>query len=196
MAHDSIILHPVIQLLSEKQFEALYHEYKNLVYNLALHYIQQKESAEDITQEVFVKIYRQYHRYDPAAASLKTWIYRITINHCLDVIKAGKTKRRFARVISLFQSDTSSDVMPDRHFSHPGIEAEDKAALEALFKLINELPDTQKQLILSKIEGHPHKEIAEIMDTTVKAVESLIQRAKTTLAKKLNPAHDQIVFIV
>ncbi|MGB3173528.1 MAG: RNA polymerase sigma factor [Saprospiraceae bacterium] len=186
MAHDSIILHPVIQLLSEKQFEALYHEYKNLVYNLALHYIQQKESAEDITQEVFVKIYRQYHRYDPAAASLKTWIYRITINHCLDVIKAGKTKRRFARVISLFQSDTSSDVMPDRHFSHPGIEAEDKAALEALFKLINELPDTQKTaLILSKIEGHPHKEIAEIMDTTVKAVESLIQRDKTTLAKKI-----------
>lgn len=100
-------------------------------------------------------------------------------------------------MISLFQSDTSSDVMPDRHFSHPGIEAEDKAALEALFKLINELPDTQKTaLILSKIEGHPHKEIAEIMDTTVKAVESLIQRAKTTLAKKLNPAHDQIVFIV
>lgn len=63
---------------------------------------------------------------------------------------------------------------------------ENKEATERIFSLINDLPEKQKTaLILSKIEGLPQKEISEIMKMNVKAVESLIQRAKATLSDKI-----------
>jgi RNA polymerase sigma-70 factor, ECF subfamily len=165
-------------------FRAIYEEYKNLVFNIALHYVQHAEDARDVSQEVFVKIHQSLHKYDSAAASLKTWIYRITINQCLDFLKARRTKKRFGFITSLFNTKESEE--PAR-FDHPGIALEDKEELQALFRAINKLPPNQKTaLILSKIEDKPQKEIAEIMNLGIKAVESLIQRAKNNLSKILN----------
>jgi RNA polymerase sigma-70 factor (ECF subfamily) len=172
---------------NETQFKAVYDAFKLLVYNLALNYVQHTEDAQDITQEVFVKIYRNYQKHDPATASLKTWIYQITINHCLDFIRSKKSKKRFGFISSLFNSESNEPVVDTAHFDHPGIAAEDKEELQQLLMLINELPENQKTaLILVKIEDRSQKEVAEIMNTSVKAVESLLQRAKQTLQKKLN----------
>ena len=172
---------------NEIQFRAVYDDYKQLVYNLALSYLQHAEDAQDITQEVFVKIYLHFEKHDPAAASLKTWIYQITINHCLDFIRSKKSKKRFGFISSLFNSETNEPITDAAHFNHPGIAAEDKEELQQLLKLVNELPENQKTaLILVRIEDRTQKEVAEIMNTSVKAVESLLQRAKQGLAKKLN----------
>jgi RNA polymerase sigma factor (sigma-70 family) len=172
---------------NESQFRTIYDEYKKLVYNLALNYVQHDEDAQDITQEVFVKVYQHYGKHDPATASLKTWIYRIAVNHCLDFIRSKKSKKRFGFITSLFRSETNEPVSETAHFNHPGISAEDKEDLQQLLLRINELPESQKAaLILVKIEDRTQKEAAEIMNTTVKAVESLLQRAKQALAKKLN----------
>jgi RNA polymerase sigma factor (sigma-70 family) len=172
---------------NETQFKTVYDDYKQLIYNLALNYVQYEEDAQDITQEVFVKVYQHYEKHDPATASLKTWIYRITINHCLDFIRSKKSKKRFGFITSLFRSETNEPVSEAVHFNHPGISAENKEDLQQLLLLINELPESQKTaLILVKIEDRTQKEVAEIMNTTVKAVESLLQRAKQALAKKLN----------
>jgi RNA polymerase sigma-70 factor (ECF subfamily) len=174
-------------MITNDQFEAVYNEFKQLVYNLALNYTQHAEDAQDITQEVFVKIYRNYQKHDPETASLKTWIYQITINHCLDFIRSKKSKKRFGFISSLFKGDSNEPVVDAADFNHPGIAAEDKEELQQLLLLINELPGSQKTaLILVKIENRTQKEVAEIMNTSVKAVESLLQRAKQTLAKKLN----------
>lgn len=70
--------------MNEGRFDALYNEFNNLVYYLALSYIN---FAENETQEVFVKVYQRFADYKPERASLKVWIYQITINHGLDVIK-------------------------------------------------------------------------------------------------------------
>jgi len=171
---------------NESRFKAVYEEYKQLVYNLALNYLQNPEDAQDITQEVFVKIYQHFEKHDPATASFKTWIYRITINQCLDLIRSKKAKKRFGFITSLFQKDSGEPVHEAIHFDHPGIATEDKEELQQLFSAINELPESQKTaLILTRIEDRPQKEAAEIMNTSVKAVESLLQRAKQTLAKRL-----------
>ena len=171
---------------NENQFEALYEEYKLLVYNLALHYVQHTSDAQDITQEVFVKIYRHYEKHDAATASLKTWIYRITINHCLDFLRTRKAKKRWGFITGLFHHESGEPLADAARFDHPGIEAESKEELHQLFILINELPGNQKTaLILTRIEDRSQKEVAEIMNTSVKAVESLLQRARQTLQKKL-----------
>ena len=169
-----------------EEFEQIYKDYKNLVYNLCLHYVLNPEDAKDITQEVFVKIYQRYHQYDAAAASLKTWICRITINHSLDFLKAKKTKKRFGFLTSLFHPETNEPIASTLHVNHPGVTTEDKEGLENLLRIIYSLPENQKTaIILNKIEDRPQKEVADIMNTSVKAVESLLQRAKQTIAKKL-----------
>jgi RNA polymerase sigma factor (sigma-70 family) len=163
-------------------FREVYDEFKDLVYNLSLQYIHNTDDAQDITQEVFVKVHHHLHEYDPASASMKTWIYRITVNHCLDVLKAKKTKKRFAFITSLFAPDDGGELPDPGHFDHPGVLMEDAEDLRALFALIDRLPEQQRTaLILMKIEGRTQQETAEIMEISPKAVESLVQRAKRSL---------------
>jgi RNA polymerase sigma-70 factor (ECF subfamily) len=89
----------------------------------------------------------------------------------------------------LFHDDGNELKNLGHNFNHPGILLEQKEALESLFQHINALPDNQKTaLILSKLEQKSQKEVAEIMKLSTKAVESLLQRAKTNLAKKINPS--------
>lgn len=174
-------------MINQSQFDALYKEYKNLVYNLCLHYVLHTEDAKDITQEVFVKVYQKYHQFDPASASLKTWVYRIAINHCLDFLKSKKTNKRFGFITSLFYPDTNEPIIEAVTINHPGVLLENKEELENLLLIIQSLPENQKTaIILNKIEDRPQKEVAKIMNTSIKAVESLLQRAKQSINKKLN----------
>ena len=157
-----------------------------MVYNLSLHYVQNVEDAQEITQDVFVIIYQSLDAFEEKS-SLKTWIYRITITKSLDFIKARQRKKRFAFITSLFFDD-SNDLKhnPTDEHNHPGVQLEDKEALAILFNHINQLPDNQKTaLILHKIEQKSQVEVAEIMNLSPGAVESLIHRAKTNLSKKI-----------
>jgi RNA polymerase sigma factor (sigma-70 family) len=167
--------------------EELYQEHKNTVYNVALHYVQNIEDAQEITQDVFVAAYRSLETFQGQAA-VSTWMYRITIHKCLDMIKARQRKKRFAFFTSLFtEAGVEARYHPPEP-NHPGILLEDKESLTRLFALINQLPDKQKTaLILHKIEQQSQVEVAAIMGISAKAVESLVQRAKRNLAQKLNP---------
>lgn len=157
-----------------------------MVYNLALNYVQNIEDAQEITQDVFVNIYQSLNSFQEKS-SMSTWIYRITINKSLDFIKAKKRKKRFAFLTSIFFDGTIELKYNPPEINHPGILLEDREELENLFKKINELPDNQKTaLILHKIEQKSQIEVAEIMNLSPKAVESLIQRAKINLAKNID----------
>ncbi len=165
-------------------FEHIYDQHKDLVYNLALQYVQNIEDAEEITQDVFVSVYEKMNEFRQEAKP-STWIYRITINRCLDYIKAKKRKKRFAFISSLF--GLSNQLLYDSaDFNHPGILMEEQDKMKLLFKLINELSHNQKTaIILLKIEEKSQAEAAEIMNISVKALESLFQRAKNNLSKKM-----------
>jgi RNA polymerase sigma-70 factor (ECF subfamily) len=166
-------------------FDQIYFEYHKMVFNLALQYVQNIEDAEEITQDVFVKVFDNVHSFKKQA-SLKTWIYRIAINQSLDFIKAKKAKKRnfFANNFSLNDDKIKFEPI---NFNHPGIELEQKEAYQKIFNAINQLSDNQKTaIILLKIEDNSQEEAAEIMNLSVKALESLFQRAKKNLEILLN----------
>ncbi|MBP9215314.1 MAG: RNA polymerase sigma factor [Chitinophagaceae bacterium] len=172
--------------MKEVLFETIYNEHKNVVYNLCLHYGLTKEDAQDITQEVFVKVHQKHHLYNANMASLKTWICRITVNQCLDFLKSKSTKKRLGFLTSLFYPSNNEPLNELQHSQHPGIISEDKEALQNLLQIIHTLPNNQKTvIILTKIDGRPQQEVAEIMNMSVKAIESLLQRAKNNIANKL-----------
>lgn len=171
---------------NEADFDLLYHKYKKLVFNLCLNYTFDVDDAKDITQEVFVKIYQKHHQYSSSGGSEKNWIFGITVNQCLDFLKSKRRKKRFGSIVSLFYPDSNEPINSALSFNHPGILMEQKEELENLLRLIYHLPENQKTVItLLKIEDRSQKEVAEIMGISVKAVESLFQRAKQNIKKKI-----------
>ena len=168
------------------EFQKLYHSHKKLVFNLALQYVQNSEDAEEITQDVFVAVHQSIDTFREES-TVTTWIYRITINKSLDFIKTKKRKKRFGFLTSIFHKDSLDIQFEKPEFNHPGVMLEQKESLAKIFKNINQLPDNQKTaLILTKIEQKSQDETAQIMNLSTKAVESLVQRAKTNLSKKMN----------
>lgn len=166
-------------------FKKIFDENKNWIFNLALQYVQNIEDAEEIVQDVFISIHENLSKFKENS-KLSTWIYRITINKSLDLIKQKNAKKRKGFFVSIFNSNERNGVdkeIPD--FNHPGVQIEDKEQLAILFKKINALPENQKTaIILSKIEDKNMKEVSEIMEISIKALESLLQRAKINLLKK------------
>jgi len=154
-------------------------------YNLALHYLQNNEDAEEVVQDVFLSVHHHLDHFKQQS-SYSTWIYRITINKCLDRIKSAKRAKRIQFIESLFISSEFSHSHTGIDFNHPGVLLEQKEQLQKVFFAINQLKENQKTaLILHKIEKLPQAEIAQIMNVSPKAVESLIQRAKLKLADLL-----------
>lgn len=155
----------------------MYARYKNNVYNTVLGYVQNKESAEEVTQDVFLSIFQNADSF-VGEAKVSTWVYRIAVNKALNYL--DKQARR----------PTSDFEVEDYHridFNHPGVQLENQEKARYLFAAINTLAALQKTaFILSYVEGLPQKHVADIMQSSVKSVESLLQRAKANLRKELN----------
>jgi len=169
-------------------FENLFNQYKILVYNVALNYLQNIEDSEEITQDVFVQLHQSIGKFKNNS-TLKTWIYRITINKCLDFIKHKKSKKR----VFIFgsKSDSEFELHKVSDFEHPGILMENKEDAEVLFGIINQLSENQKTaFLLSKVDELSNPEIAIIMEVSISSVESLVFRAKSTLKEKLSLKFD------
>jgi RNA polymerase sigma-70 factor (ECF subfamily) len=170
------------------EFEQIYKTHKDLVYNLALHYTQIAEDAEEIAQDVFVNIYNNSHKFK-GESTIKTWVYKITVNKSLDFIKAKQRKKRSFWIGA--QDIQSPLTLAPAETMHPGVILEEKEAMGRVFRAINELPERQKTaLILLKIEQQSPAEVQDIMELKPKALESLIHRAKQNLEKILNKTND------
>ena len=168
---------------NKSDFTTLYNEYSVLVYNVALNYLQNIEDAEEITQDVFIQLHTSLQKFQEKS-SLKTWIYRITINKCLDFIKHKNSQKRF--FIFGKKSQNEFEILNISNFEHPGILLENKEKAKLLFGIINELKENQKTaFILSKVDGLSNPEIAAIMNLSISSVESLVFRAKTILKDKI-----------
>jgi RNA polymerase sigma factor (sigma-70 family) len=168
----------------EAAFKELVTSWQDMVYNTSLGIVQNEMDAQDVAQEVFVKAYESIHGFK-GESKLSTWLYRITVTRSLDYLRSRKRKKRFAFVYSIFGDNNELLINPP-DFNHPGVLAENRQQAAELFKAVDALPDQQKTaFVLTRVEGLGHKEVSEIMGTTVPAVESLLQRAKINLKKQL-----------
>lgn len=174
----------------ELAFKSLVATYQDMVYNTALGIVQNAEDAEDVAQEVFIQVYRSIDQFK-GDARLSTWIYRITTTKALDHIRSRRRKKRFAFITSLFGPNDEL-VHEPVDFQHPGVALDRKEQAALLFQTINQLPDNQKvAFTLHKTEGLSYQEIADVMQLSVSAVESLLFRARQNLRKLLEKHYQQ-----
>ncbi len=168
---------------SESAFRTLVETYQQRVFNTCLGFIKNQEDADDLTQEVFIQVYRSISKFR-MESSLSTWIYRISVTKSLELIRSRKRHKRFTGIANFFGSENQIQGPVD--YDHPGILAENKERSEILFKAIEKLPETQyTAYTLHKMEGLSYQEIAEIMNKSISSIESLMHRAKHNLQKYL-----------
>ncbi len=175
----------------EQAFRELVDEYRDRVYNTAIGFLQHQENAEDVTQEVFVEVFRSVARFR-GDCSLSTWIYRLAVQKSLEYIRTSRRVKRSGILFTLFGKEDHLNIAADAPFYHPGILLENKERAAILFRAISLLPVTQRTaFILHKVEGLSHHEIAKIMSTSVSSVESLIVRANRKLRELLSDYYEK-----
>lgn len=164
-------------------FERLIEDYQHIVYNTILGIAQHQQDAEDLTQEVFVSIFKNINQFR-GDAKLSTWIYRIAVTKALE----WERKKRSKKAINYFKNLMGLENIKEElsHFQHPGIELQNKEKSILLFKALREIPEQQRiAFLLVKSEGLSYQEVALIMEKSVKSIEGLMQRAKENLKKIL-----------
>lgn len=154
-------------------FEHLIRRYQSPVFSFILRYLGDRATAEDMAQEVFLKVYQASSRFDPRAR-VSSWIFKIAYNLSMNELKRRKRLLKFAA-----NAHSEGVEYSDRVF------AEDMARREReeeLHELLEQLPEKQRAALLLKVtEGLSYREIGAVLEVSVASVESLIFRARKTL---------------
>ncbi len=168
-------------------FRRLVERNQAIVYRLAVRYLNDPAEAEDATQDVFIRVSGSVADYRPSA-KFTTWVYRITVNVCLNRLRSAKARPALSLDTAVEQGgerafDVASDpaLTPSARLEREELETKIRESLAAL-------PDAQRTaVLLRRFDDLSYEEIAKVMETTVPAVESLLFRARDTLKKTLKP---------
>lgn len=162
-------------------FEELMQSHESRIYAIALRMMGNREDAQDCAQEAMVRIYRAMGSFKGQSA-LATWIYRITMNTCLDELRRRKA-RKVTSLDSLVDngwSPTDTGDTPEEH----GLRVEKQNALN---QAIQSLPDDMRAaIILRDVKGYSYDEIASILDANVGTIKSRISRGREKLREILS----------
>ena len=172
-----------LRLGHEPAFRWLVDNYRNRVFHTILNILQDSKEAEDAAQETFIQVFESVGGFK-GESSLSTWIYRIAVRKALDKVRRKKTRQRLQQLLPWWMPDENKSA--ETSFYHPGIATENKEKAAILFRAIDSLPAKQKlAFTLVKVQGMNYEEACAVMKQSIKAVESLINRAKLNLQKQL-----------
>jgi RNA polymerase sigma-70 factor (ECF subfamily) len=187
--NDSEIISLILQGDRQK-FRMLVEKYQSMVFRTAIGFLHNKDDADDLTQDIFVRAYQSLGSFKGESA-FSTWIFRIAVNASLNKVRKNKRNLVFSRLDSLFGLGREKEVtFPDFDTDNPESILIRQEHSKWVQEALDSLPVNQRTaIVLSKYDDMSQKEIAEIMSTTEGAVEALIQRAKSNLRKKLISSH-------
>lgn len=174
-------------------YEALIDRFEHPVFNLVSRLLENPTDAADVTQEVFLKVFRNIGAFR-GDSSLKTWVYRIAVNESRNQRRwFGRHRKQEVTLEPAYQeTDSNHDILPDPGPSplELAMNRERQELLEAALSEIN--PNFRAVLVLREIEGLNYDEIADILEISLGTVKSRILRGREALRQRLvehlNPA--------
>lgn len=166
----------------EEAFRQIVEKYQKSIMNLCFQYTGNQQDAEELAQDVFIRVYRAAPSYEPRA-QLSTYLYRIAVNLSLNRLRARRNKR-LVPFDFLRKGDHYNPISQEN--KNPDTLMEQKEKQQMIWDAIHALPGNQQTaLILKRFQGLSYEEIAKVMHCTVSSVESRLHRAKKNLQKKL-----------
>ncbi len=175
----------------DRAFNQLVEAYAGLVFNACLNTVRNREDAEDVVQEVFTAAYLSLEKFE-GKSKLSTWLYSIALNKSKEFLR-NKTRKKRSGVLTVLEKEDSHMVPTGTiNFDHPGVQLENKERAAVFFAAIDKLAENQRvAYTLHKIDGISYAEVAEIMETSVSSVESLMFRAKKRLRELLSDYYEK-----
>jgi RNA polymerase sigma-70 factor, ECF subfamily len=162
-------------------WEQIVHSYSRRVYNLAYRFTNRHEAAEDLTQEVFVRVYRSLEQYDPQAGDLANWLMRLARNLVID-----DYRKRTRTPTDVGEDLNDHEYRLESHTDSPDRNIERQEQSSQVHAAINKLPpDLRECVILRDIEELAYQEIVDILKIPLGTVKSRINRGRIELAKVL-----------
>lgn len=147
------------------------------ILQLVYTYVKNKDVAEDLTQEIFIKCYRNLHQYN-RKAKLKTWLWRIAVNHCKDYLKSW-----YARNILALDEQARSSISRKEEVENTVIQREED---EQLSSAVMDLPDIYREVIyLYYFEELTIKDLSYMTRLNQNTVKTRLKRAKELLKERL-----------
>ena len=166
-------------------FEELILKHEKIVYNVALRMMNHSEDAKDISQEVFLKAYRNIKNFDERSM-FSTWLYRITTNTCIDEMRKRKGKQNY----SLEEELENEDGSMQRQIADEGdtpeeslMRGEEKGEILQALDTLSE--EHRAAIILRDVKGLSYEEISEIIELPMGTVKSRISRARNQLKNEI-----------
>jgi RNA polymerase sigma-70 factor (ECF subfamily) len=175
-------------------FELLVSRFQGRIGRLMLGWVNSQESAEDLVQEVFLRVFRARKSYQPTA-KLTTWIYRIANNVASNAVRDRSRRKEFQ--IGKMTGPSTTDVGIEHialaaSGAMPGRRVDSSERAVMVQQAIQALGERQRMaMMLSKFEGLCYQDIADTMGLSVKAVKSLLSRARVNLKQLLQPYIDE-----
>ncbi|MHC4453783.1 MAG: RNA polymerase sigma factor [Planctomycetota bacterium] len=157
-----------------ESFEDIYKAYSDFVYNVAFRVVNNMDEAQEVTQEVFITVYRKLESFK-FKSSFKTWVYRITINTAINFAKK-RTKDR-SRIVEFNDKNEFKTTVDS--VSEKIEEEQHEKMLSTLLKALN--PDQRTCIVLRNIEGLSYQEIAESLNININTVRTRLKRAREKL---------------
>ncbi len=168
----------------EKAFEALLLKYKNLVFSIMLKMVRNKQEAEDLTQEAFMKAFSSLASFNDEFA-FSTWLMKIASNNCIDFLRRRKLRTYSIHEPIQYKDEKIEIDIPDNEPS-PERNLLQSERSKIIQNAINELPERYRYvIILRHKEEKSYEEIAELMNLPLGTVKAQIFRAREILNKKL-----------
>ena len=177
----------------EDAFTLLVRRHQQPLVNFIARFINDRDSAEDVAQETFIRIFKASRRYQPGRAHFKTWMYHIASNLCKNELRNRGRRDRY-RVDNVVDSDDGEDSeqidlierAPANASFQPEIALERKELQDAVQTAIAELPEQYREpLVLRDLQGLSYDEISEVLELRSGTTKSRINRARLMLKDKL-----------
>jgi RNA polymerase sigma-70 factor (ECF subfamily) len=172
----------------ERAFQELVERYQTRLLNFIYRTIGDREKAEDLVQEVFIRVYRHIHRFD-RSKKFSTWVYTIASN-----LAKNELRNRSRNPLVLFQTIKSNWEDEERPLqfedttSRPDDLYRKRHLRELVEESVNQLPTHHREVfVLRELEGKSYEEIAEITDCNLGTVKSRLNRARTSFAEIIEP---------
>ena len=181
----------------EAAFDQLVERHSGQVFALLTRFLGQRSNREDLVQEVFLRVIRARERYQPTAR-FTTYLYRIVFNMAVNETQRLSSRGTWSldRPAGGADEDDRGFEVSDERVEDPSEAMERDDVVSAVRQAIEALPEQQRAaLILAKYHDTPYVEIAEILDSSEKAIKSLIHRARETLRQTLAPFLKQGGFV-
>lgn len=168
----------------QSAFEQLVLDNQNKVYSLALRMVNDREEADDLAQEAFLKAWQGLPAFQ-GDSSFSTWVYRLASNVCIDYLRKQKRRREVEPVLSL-DDEESGWTEPADWDQDPQRQLERAERSRAVARGLEALPDHHRQVLtLRELSGLSYQEIGQALELDIGTVKSRIARARLALRKIL-----------